>query len=274
MFKTGFLTFLLAWILVGCKVPGKTTQSNHQVTVADYAKIAAGWFTIPVSANLKILQSKHLGGMPGDTSVINYSLVALPGEMYLISNNVEQLANDSIWVLIDNDRKFISVYGIEGGYENYLKAQLSQASPNDSIIKQWINDYEVKSSIHATNQSVMEIVPKEITAGNASSFSGKVYYNNFNHLPSKILISKESSEAINISDSTLLQEMGADYITDTSNAHLPVMITKIEYRTEIIFLKIERNDEQMPKRIKDFVALDGGRYKATTQYSGYEIFQY
>jgi hypothetical protein len=187
---------------------------------------------------------------------------------------VEQLANDSIWVLIDNDRKFISVFAMQGGYTNYLKAQLGQATPNDSIINQWIREYVVTSSNYSNDQSIMELVPKQVPTLNSAGFSGKIFYNSLNNLPSRILLNKVQIEPISFSDSTLLRDEGGVFFTDTSNPQFPVIATKLEYRTEIEFLKIERESTPVPKKIEDFVVYESGRYKPTATYKGYEVIQY
>lgn len=254
------------------------TQAQHRKkkehhdslkTVSLFMQICNNYKTLPLQANVKIVQQANIITTREDTITLEASFYLQNNASYIRLGEVEQLVNDSLMTLVNHRVKRILVYKngstVANRLDNYIGVQLQ-----DSMLQEVFKIFSV-AAFHIKDTPAIRLDSRRVLVRTLNpKETVEIKYNPANMQPYEVMQIKREIIKINQAlFNTLSQDHAfAGKTFEQDNEFYAVK----ELSTLFIYERIEHKNENTPVAVGDRVLKDKeGAFIAATGFEDYVL---
>lgn len=254
------------------------TQAQHRKkkehhdslkTVSLFMQICNNYKTLPLQANVKIVQQANIITTREDTITLEASFYLQNNASYIRLGEVEQLVNDSLMTLVNHRVKRILVYKngstVANRLDNYIGVQLQ-----DSMLQEVFKTFSV-AAFHIKDTPAIRLDSRRVLVRTLNpKETVEIKYNPANMQPYEVMQIKREIIKINQAlFNTLSQDHAfAGKTFEQDNEFYAVK----ELSTLFIYERIEHKNENTPVAVGDRVLKDKeGAFIAATGFEDYVL---
>ncbi|HET6993933.1 MAG TPA: hypothetical protein VFI06_03075 [Chitinophagaceae bacterium] len=132
------LIIVLSLISVTTMAQRRNKQTQDTLNVyREFAQLGQWYLRVPMEINLHFIRSSSPASLSGiqDSTETDLTLYYGKNDFYMKVEGLEQIANDSVVVMVNNDAKMIKLYPNTGQLMNNLQRSVSMLLPDSSVQK-------------------------------------------------------------------------------------------------------------------------------------------
>lgn len=269
--------YVLCCLAVGVLISADT-QAQHRKkkehhdslkTVSLFMQICNNYKTLPLQANVKIVQQANIITTREDTITLEASFYLQNNASYIRLGEIEQLVNDSLMTLVNHRVKRILVYKngstVANRLDNYIGVQLQ-----DSMLQEVFKTFSV-AAFHIKDTPAIRLDSRRVLVRTLNpKETVEIKYNPANMQPYEVMQIKREIIKINQAlFNTLSQDHAfAGKTFEQDNEFYAVK----ELSTLFIYERIEHKNENTPVAVGDRVLKDKeGAFIAATGFEDYVL---
>lgn len=235
-------------------------QNDNKIAIKKFVDICGSYTKPPFYVNMQYQKTADIGINPTDTLIQEALFYVSDKEVYAKLGEVEQLANDSVGIVIRNDVKQIRVYKNDSVFTAQLKKMGEMQLPESDIVKM-NKKYDVVEKVIDKKTALIQLLSKKKLEGtNFSVDAVDVLYDLETNYP--ISITSSQLKIIPIAKADYYELKSSNKFSDkilTDNEHYFIMQ---KTATKFMFTKIIRGGAiNVPVHVIDRIEKDSeGNY--------------
>jgi hypothetical protein len=134
------MKLIIALLLISVTTMAQRRNKQPQDTLnvyREFARLGQWYLKLPLEINLHFIHSTSPASLSGVQDSIETDVVLYYGknDFYMKAEGLEQIANDSLVVMVNNEAKMIKLYSNTGQLLNNLQKSVSMFMPDSSLQK-------------------------------------------------------------------------------------------------------------------------------------------
>lgn len=234
------------------------------------------WQNRPVSFELTISSQSIIGNKPNPATVMEMDLFIGKRDYYVHTDKMEQLLEDSVWILVNNITKMILLSKVNDQFQSAFNNQINeQFQIQDSVLSRPNSDYDLLEDSAPEGQRCIVIRHKKrISETDIPKEEVRLFIDKKSAAPLRVeqfkasLVPIAESDAVNLLNNTDYKE---SLVKGNKDSFAPYyFISKV--KTTFTYKNISVGVASTPVKLKDRVVKDEeGNWKAAKDYEEYTV---
>lgn len=265
---------ILAVPVHGQKQKKEKSETDTLVVYRKFASLNETYRNLPLLLKVAVTKKSVLPGNNSDSSSSEMTLYYGEHDFYMKGEGMEQLATDSLIVLVDNNAKMIRLFPGTGSLRLSLEKSLSMMLP-DSSIQNLAGLYEGKTSQSGNGTGLIEMNSRErLKSSGLPKNSVTVIFNEAQNQMLRYTEVKRSLMPVDAETYRMLRQdsstVGKLFDVISNSSHL--YFVHKEELTICNFLKMDHNPGQSPVRQEGRIIKNAaGEYVPAKNYEDYML---